>query len=143
MDSLYNPGDATKIGVLLTGFGGFFFFMGIVMVLDSSLLTLGNILFVAGVSLTMGPHRCKSFFLEKKRMRSSICFFVGILLVMLGWCFFGLIIQMFGALNLFGNFFPMVVRLLESLPLLGPLMRSQPVQKLVAYFEGRDTKRSV
>lgn len=143
MDSLYNPKDATKIGVLLTGFGGFFFFLGIMMFLDSSMLTLGNILFVAGVALTMGPHRCKAFFLEKKRMRSSICFFVGILLVMVGWCFFGLIIQMFGALNLFGNFFPLAVRLLESLPLIGPIMCTQPIQKLVAYVEGRDTKRNV
>ena len=131
MDSLYNWNDATKIGVALTGLGVFFSFLGIVMLLDSALLTLGNMLFVAGIALVMGPARCKSFFLEKRRLRSSACFFIGILLVMLGWCLVGLMIQGFGALNLFGNFFPMVVRVFESMPVIGPLLEHPFAQNIL------------
>lgn len=129
MDSLYNWNDSTKIGVALTGLGVFFSFLGFVMLLDSVLLTMGNVLFVAGVALVMGPLRFKNFFLARRR--ASACFFIGMLLVLFGWCIVGLVIQGFGTLNLFGNFFPMVARVLESMPLVGPCMLSVPVQALL------------
>lgn len=142
MDSLYNWNDGTKIGVALTGLGIFFSGLGIVFFLDSALLTMGNLLFVAGVALVMGPARCKSFFFDSRRLRASICFFTGILLVMIGWCFIGLLIQGFGGLNLFGNFFPMVVRVIESMPVIGNVMQLRPVQLLLEKLDlGR--RRSV
>ncbi|CBH16397.1 putative S. cerevisiae Got1 homologue [Trypanosoma equiperdum] len=130
MDSLYSWNDSTKIGIALTSLGVFFNFIGIVMFLDSVLLTMGNVLFVAGIALVMGPSRFKSFFLFRRR--ASCCFFIGMLLIMLGRSLIGLMIQGFGTLNLFGNFFPMVARVLESVPLLGPVMLSPPVQKLLS-----------
>lgn len=142
MDSLYSWNDGTKIGVALTGLGIFFSGMGIVFFLDSALLTMGNLLFVAGVGMVMGPSRCRAFFLDRRRMRASGCFFAGIFLVMIGWCFFGLIIQGFGGLNLFGNFFPMVVRVLESMPVIGNVMQASVVQLLLEKMDlGR--RRSV
>lgn len=129
---LYDWNDLTKIGVFLTATGVFFMTLGVLFFLDSSLLTLGNILFVAGVVLVMGIERCKAFFFTKDRLRSTACFIIGILLVMMGWCFIGLIIQGFGGLNLFGNFFPMIARMLEMTPFIGPFMRSPPVQKALA-----------
>lgn len=131
-----NPGDMAKIGVMLTAFGCFFFLLGFMMMLDSAMLTIGNLLFVAGTALTMGPQRCKNFFIDKRRKRASICFFVGIVLVMLRWCFFGLLIQGFGGLNLFGNFFPTVARVLESMPVIGPIMMLPAVQSAIRYLEG-------
>ncbi len=131
MNALYNWNDATKIGVALCGLGGLFTFLGVVLFLDSALLTMGNLLFVAGVALVMGPARCKAYFLDKGRLRSTACFFTGILMVMLGWCFLGLLVQGFGWLNLFGNFFPMVSRMLEALPVVGPVMRTPLVQSLL------------
>lgn len=136
MDSLYNWSDATKIGVALTGLGVFFSAMGVVLLLDSILLTMGNVFFVAGVAMVMGPARCKTFFIA--RQRASLCFFVGMLFVLLRWCFIGLCIEGFGALNLFGNFFPMVARVLESMPVIGPIMLSYPVQKLLALLRFND-----
>ena len=132
MDSLYNWNDLTKIGVALTGFGCFFTFLGVMMFLDTAMLTLGNALFVAGVALVMGKDRCMSFFLERSRWRGSACFFLGVLLVMTGWCFIGLLIEGFGFLNLFGNFFPMVVRVLEMAPFVGGIFRNPHVQRLLA-----------
>lgn len=136
MENFYNPGDLAKIGVMLTGFGCFFFLIGFMMALDSAMLTVGNLLFVAGVALTMGPQRCKNFFLDKRRRRPSICFFIGIVLVMVRWCFLGLLIQGFGGLNLFGNFVPMVIRVLESMPIIGPIMLHPIPQRAFKFLEG-------
>lgn len=129
MDSLYNWSDATKMGVGLTALGTFFTFFGIIMLLDRVLLTMGNLLFVGGVALIMGTQRFSSFF--TKRRRASGCFFFGMVLVLAGWCLLGLLLQGFGALNLFGNFFPVIARVLEAAPLIGPAMRSAPVQYLL------------
>jgi hypothetical protein len=143
MDSLYDMNDTRKIGVALCAFGAFFSTLGVMMFLDSALLTLGNLLFVSGVCLVMGVARCKAFFLDRSRMRASGCFFFGILLVMRGWCFVGLLLQGFGGLNLFGNFFPMVVRVLEAAPLVGPLLQHPQVQRLLAAFNCGGANRSV
>jgi hypothetical protein len=134
MDALYNWTDATKIGVALTAFGSFFFMLGIMMFLDSAMLTLGNLLFVSGVVVVMGKERCRTFFLDRRRMRASICFFIGILMVMWGWCFFGLLVQGFGGLNLFGNFFPTVIRVLEALPVIGNILQHPAIQKILERF---------
>ena len=136
MDGLYNWSDATKIGVALTGFGCFFTFLGFLMFLDSAMLTLGNLLFVTGVCMILGPQNLQKFFIaERSRWRASACFFCGILLVMLGYCFIGLLVQCFGGLNLFGNFFPIAYRMLEVLPYIGPILR-HPQMRRIADFIG-------
>ena len=142
-NSLYDWNDMTKIGVFLTSCGVFFMFLGMIFFLDSSLLTLGNLLFMAGVVLVMGLERCKTFFFAEGRLRATACFLLGIILVMLGWCFIGLIVQGFGGLNLFGNFFPMAVRVLEMTPIIGPLMRSGPMQRILALAHLGPSDRSV
>ncbi|EPY27316.1 golgi family transporter [Strigomonas culicis] len=143
MDSLYNWNDFTKIGVALTGLGVLFSFLGIVMLLDRALLTIGNVLFVVGVALVVGPKRFKTFFVTRRR--ASICFFLGILLVLFGWCIFGLVIEGFGILNLFGDFFPVVARVLESTPLIGPIILSRPVQQMlrVVHLQNPSSNRNV
>eukprot|EP00796_Vickermania_ingenoplastis_P001852 gene1852-1131_t len=129
MDSLYNWNDMTKIGVGLTGLGIFFFGLGIVMLLDSVLLTMGNLLFIAGIAVVMGPKRFTNFF--RLRMRASTFFFAGVFFVLMRWCWLGLMLQGFGALNLFGNFIPMVLRVLESMPLIGSFMSSPAMQSIL------------
>lgn len=133
MDSLYSWSDLTKIGVGLTGLGAFFFFLGIVMLLDSVLLTMGNLLFVTGIGLIMGPKRFSSFF--RSRPRASFFFFLGLLMVLFRWCFIGLCLQFFGGLNLFGNFIPMVLRVLESLPIIGSVLRRPEVRKVLNFLQ--------
>jgi hypothetical protein len=140
MDSLYSWSDATKIGVALTGLGVFFSAMGVVFLLDSILLTMGNVFFISGVAMVMGPARCRTFFVTRRR--ASICFFVGMLLVLLRWCFIGLCIEGFGALNLFGNFFPMIARVLESMPIIGPVMLSTPFQKVLSLLHLNDGRNA-
>ena len=47
--------DSKKIGIGLTGFGLLFFMLGVMLFFDRGLLAMGNILFLSGVALTIGP----------------------------------------------------------------------------------------
>jgi Got1/Sft2-like family len=52
--------------------------------------------------LIIGPQKTFYFFARKQKIRGTICFIGGILLVFLKWPFIGMIVETFGFLNLFG-----------------------------------------
>jgi hypothetical protein len=58
-----------EIGIGLTGFGVLFTFLGIIFFFDKGLLAMGNILFVAGVMLTIGMKSTVSFFLKPRNYK--------------------------------------------------------------------------
>ena len=111
-----------EIGVALTTFGGLFMLLGVVLFFDGALLALGNvissyapwhhyqthrapfaqILFLSGLPLIIGPQKTFYFFARKQKLRGTICFLGGILLVFIKWPFVGMIVETFGFLNLFG-----------------------------------------
>ncbi|CEQ40891.1 SPOSA6832_02566 [Sporobolomyces salmonicolor] len=94
--------DAQKIGVGLTSFGAVFMLLGVVMLFDGPLIALGNILFVSGLPLIIGPRKTFYFFARRNKLRGSFAFLAGIVLVFLKYPFFGVLIETFGFLNLFG-----------------------------------------
>ncbi|PAV18557.1 Got1-domain-containing [Pyrrhoderma noxium] len=114
--------DAQKIGVALTSFGGAFMVLGVLLFFDGSLLALGNILFLSGITLIIGPHKTFYFFARKQKLRGTLCFFGGVLLVFLKWPFIGVIVETIGFLNLFGDFFPVILTFLRQLPFIGTLL---------------------
>ena len=66
-----------------------------------------QLFFLTGVVLIIGFQKAFQFFIQKEKRKGSICFFIGILLVLFGRTFIGLIIEAFGVLNLFGfDFYP-------------------------------------
>ena len=67
-----------------------------------------QILFLSGLTLIIGPHKTFYFFARKQKLRGTICFFGGILLVFFKWPFVGIIVETFGFLNLFGYVYPPV-----------------------------------
>jgi len=100
-----------------------------------------QILFVSGLTLIIGPKKTFYFFARKQKIRGSICFLGGILLVFCKWPFIGVIVETFGFLNLFGcaptlslvtanprrkfsfsDFFPVVITFLRQLPFIGTLL---------------------
>ncbi|KAF8305155.1 golgi transporter, partial [Clavulina sp. PMI_390] len=121
----------TEIGVALTSFGTFFMFLGVLLFFDAGLLALGNILFISGLTLIIGPTKTFYFFARKNKLRGSICFLGGVLLVFLKWPFVGMIVETFGFLNLFGDFFPVVLTFLRQLPVIGNIL-SMPYIKGVS-----------
>merc|ERR1711879_729374 len=118
--------DTQKVGLVMTSFGAFCTTFGILLMMDRGLLALGNILFVTGSVLLVGLDRASSFFLEQSRLKGSVCFFGGIVFVLIKWPILGLLVEVFGFVNLFGNSFPWLLVILRNVPVLGTL-HSLPV----------------
>ena len=95
--------------------------LGVMLFFDGALLALGNvrrsqtehrqvlltdscvqILFLSGITLIIGPQKTFYFFARKQKIRGTVCFLGGILLVFFKWPFIGMIVETFGFLNLFG-----------------------------------------
>ncbi|KAG1767489.1 vesicle transport protein [Suillus placidus] len=115
--------DAQKIGVALTTFGTLFMFLGVMLFFDAALLALGNMLFLSGLALIIGPQKTFYFFARKQKLRGTACFIGGILLVFMKYAFIGMVVEIFGFLNLFGyRLLPMVMTFLHQLPFVGNLL---------------------
>ena len=83
-----------------------------------------QLLFLSGLTLIIGPQKTFYFFARKQKLRGTVCFIGGILLVFLKWPFIGMIVETIGFLNLFGYVF-------EPYVPLGPLMTSIDIQRLL------------
>ncbi|CAB4377268.1 Got1-domain-containing protein [Rhizophagus irregularis] len=128
--------DSQKIGVLLTACGVGFMFLGILLLFDGGLLAMGNILFLSGITLIIGFNKTIYFFARKNKIRGTICFFGGILLVFFKWPKTGIIVEFFGFLNLFGDFFPVIISFLRKVPFIGMLLSAPYISNVVDRFAG-------
>jgi hypothetical protein len=111
-----------------------------------------QILFISGLTLIIGPQKTFYFFARKQKMRGTVCFLGGILLVFLKWPFVGMVVETFGFLNLFGydvvnlvyrftlliyttgpfsDFFPVIITFLRQLPFVGTFL-SLPYIRVVS-----------
>merc|ERR1711998_201411 len=88
----FGPTEKRIVGAGLIGFGAFFAFFGFA-ILDNGLLAMGNILFLSGVTLILGPPRCLSMFSASESVAGSVGFVVGILLVLAGWARVGVMCE--------------------------------------------------
>ncbi|KAI9457884.1 Got1-domain-containing protein [Russula earlei] len=131
--------DMQKIGVGLTSFGVFFMMLGVMLLFDGALLALGNILFLGGLFLIIGPQKTFYFFARRNKLRGTVCFLGGILLVFLKWPAIGVLVEMFGFLNLFGDFFPVILTFLRQLPFIGQLLNLPFIRPLMDRLAGSRT----
>jgi hypothetical protein len=124
--------DNRKIGIGMT-FGALLFgFLGVVLFFDRALLTLANLLFLGGVTLIIGPTRTVAFFIVPQRLKGTVCFATGLVMVLMGWCFTGLIVEGFGFINLFGDFFPYVLAVVSRIPIVGTILCGIPGIQAIA-----------
>jgi len=128
--------DAQKIGVALTTFGTLFMFLGVMLFFDAALLALGNMLFLSGLTLIIGPHKTFYFFARKQKLRGTACFLGGVMLVFFKYPFIGMIVETFGFLNLFGDFFPVVLTFLRQLPFVGTVLSLPYIRPVVDRLAG-------
>lgn len=68
-----------------------------------------------------------------------LCFFSGIVLVLLGWAKVGIIVEIMGMVAMFGTFFPYVVTFLRQVPYVGHLLNIPVVSNFVERLAGRRT----
>jgi len=83
--------------------GGFFLLFGLILFFDRALLAMGNILFLVGITLLLGPSRTFLFFARRQKWRGSAAFWAGILLILLRWPLVGFVVECYGIFVLFGE----------------------------------------
>lgn len=127
-------GDLRKIGIGLTAFGVAFTGLGVLFLFEKGLLAMGNVLFLAGVTLIIGPSRSVRFFFQKKKAKGSLFFFVGMFLVLIGWPVVGVGFELFGFFALFGDFVPVVISFCRRMPVVGNLLNLPPIKRVRCCF---------
>uniref|UniRef100_A0A7S1UNK8 Vesicle transport protein n=1 Tax=Grammatophora oceanica TaxID=210454 RepID=A0A7S1UNK8_9STRA len=126
--------DNTKIGTGLLFLGCIFLFLGVIFFFDSALLALGDLLFLTGLTLTIGFSRTIRFFSRPDRLRGIISFFGGVFLVMVRWPVLGMICQLYGLVYLFGQFFPIAAESMKNVPVVGDVFRMPAVEQFFSSF---------
>mmetsp|Transcript_27656 Transcript_27656/g.36733 ORF Transcript_27656/g.36733 Transcript_27656/m.36733 type:complete len:139 (+) Transcript_27656:231-647(+) len=135
--------DNTKIGTGLLFLGCIFLFLGMLFLFDSALLALGDLLFLAGLTLTIGFSRTVRFFSRRDRIRGIIAFFGGIFLVMMRWPIFGMMFQLYGIVYLFGQFFPIVAASMKDTPVIGAIFSAPAVERFFQNSGGANRRAPV
>ena len=77
--------DNAQIGTAMLTVGVGLISLGVVLFFNTELLAVGNILFIAGLTIMMGMQRTLRFFHKKFKemgIRGIACFFGGVALVM-------------------------------------------------------------
>ncbi|KAG4906598.1 hypothetical protein JHK85_056053 [Glycine max] len=133
----HGSGVCYKIGLGLTGFGIFFSFLGLIFFFDKGLLAMGNILFVSGVSLTIGLKSTMQFFMKRSNFKGTISFGIGFFILILGWPILGMIVESYGFIVLFSGFWPTLAVFLQKIPVLGWLFQQPFVRSLLDRYRGR------
>lgn len=135
--------DNAKIGTGLLFLGVVFLFLGCIFLFDSAMLALGDILFLIGLTLTIGVSRTIRFFSRPDRIQGIVAFFGGIFLVMVRWPILGMIGQLYGLVYLFGQFFPIAAQSMQDTPVIGQVLRIPAVESFIGSFGGRrDARRA-
>lgn len=90
------------------------------MFFDRAMLAMGNILFLLGLTLIIGPQKTAVFFARRKKLKGTAAFAAGIVLILLRWPLVGFLIEMYGIFVLFGDFFSTIGGFAQSIPVVGP-----------------------
>lgn len=135
--------DTQKIGVGLAGFGIFFIFLGVLLLLDKSLLALGNVLFLCGLTAVIGIERTFRFFFLRHKIKGSLCFFGGIVIVLVGWPLIGMLFETYGFIVLFSGFFPVAINFLRRVPILGMILNLPGISGLIDRLVGDSNRTRV
>ncbi|XP_053949697.1 vesicle transport protein GOT1B isoform X2 [Anastrepha ludens] len=135
--------DLQKIGIGLAGFGVSFLFLGVLFLFDKGLLAIGNLLFLSGLACVIGVQRTFRFFFQRHKVKGTTAFFGGIFVVLLGFPMIGMIIELYGFFVLFSGFFPVAVNFLGRVPVLGSVLNTPVIQKLVQKLGGDANRTTV
>lgn len=135
--------DTQKIGVGLAGFGISFLFLGVLLLFDKGLLAIGNLLFISGLACVIGPWRTLNFFFQRHKLRGSISFLGGIIVVLMGWPIVGMIIETYGFILLFSGFLPVAINFLRRVPVLGTILNMPGLSRILDMLAGDSNRTTV
>ncbi|KAL4751999.1 vesicle transport protein [Aspergillus terricola var. indicus] len=115
--------DNQKIGVIFCSGGGLFLFGGVLMFFDRSLLAMGNILFLIGLTLIIGLEKTIAFFSRRQKLKGTAAFTFGIFLILFRWPLTGFLIELYGLFILFGDFLVTIGQFAANIPVVGPVIQ--------------------
>ncbi|EFC48090.1 predicted protein [Naegleria gruberi] len=116
----FNLSDFQKIGIGLVLIGVLANLLGVLLFFDRGFIAIGNISFVFGIVLLIGIRpSINSFILSKNRLKGTICFFIGFLIVIYGHAIIGTLFELYGYYVLFFNFIPTIISYLSNIPVIG------------------------
>ncbi|KAF4826393.1 Protein transport protein GOT1 [Colletotrichum tropicale] len=112
--------DSQKIGVIFCSGGGFFLIGGVMLFFDRAMLAMGNILFLIGLTIIIGPQKTLLFFARKQKAKGTAAFFAGLALILLRWPLIGFCVELYGIMVLFGDFLGTIAAFARNIPVIGP-----------------------
>ncbi|KAE8140593.1 Got1-domain-containing protein [Aspergillus pseudotamarii] len=115
--------DNQKIGVIFCSGGALFLFGGVLLFFDRSLLAMGNILFLIGLTLIIGVQKTLAFFSRRQKLKGTAAFTAGIILILLRWPLTGFLIELYGLFILFGDFLITIGQFAGNIPVVGPYLQ--------------------
>lgn len=89
---------------------------------------MGNILFVIGIGLVLGHQKTLSFFARKEKFKGTACFLLGVGLILARYPLIGFVIELYGIMSLFGDFFGVIVGFVGAVPVVSLFMFSCPAE---------------
>ena len=97
-----------------------------------------------GIVSLIGPKAALMFFAKKQNITGSVCYFAGFGSIVIGWFLMttlGFILQMYGLWHMFREFLPTVFSYMQTVPVIGPLIRNSTwVHSLVNFASGKQAK---
>lgn len=85
--------------------------------------------------MTIGIKKSSNFFLQRNKLKGSITFLSGIILVLIKWPIFGILLEFYGMFVLFGyiifyylfifvfsGFIPVALSFVHKIPIIGPML---------------------
>lgn len=81
---------------------------------------MGNVLFLIGLTLIIGPAKTAAFFARRQKLRGTAAFAAGIALILLRWALVGFVVEAYGLAVLFGDFLVTIAGFVRAVPVVGP-----------------------
>ena len=121
---MFSFSDNTKIGAGMMLGGMVFTFLGVLLLFDSALIAIGNVLFFGGFPFIMGWRALDLFNPMKNKAHSIgiLCLLGGFVLVLFKWSIIGLLAEAYGAYKMFGGFIPRAMGFLRNVNYIGPIV---------------------
>lgn len=103
---------------------------------------MGDVLFLLGLFFLIGVPRTIKLFTKPNRKAGAIIFFLGFLVIFLKYsALIGICLQIFGFLNLFGNFIPQAIAVLKQVPYLKDFLKLPGIRQIVNKLQDIEGKR--
>lgn len=115
------PVPDRKTGLIMMGAGAALTMLGVSLFFEKNLIRLGNLLLVTGSPIVVGPARAARYLADPSKLRGSLVFTLGFFLVLSGHPLLGIVVELFGFFNLFGNLFPLLGAMISRLPFISAL----------------------